>query len=121
MATARLCCLQAAAGVADHLQPDDAHGLRHLVFLLPRPEGLRRLAEQTPQRRPLALPLAGNTNGTIGLFWAQFSKEREKGSLVIYKSKENARKRCNKSRPVNKSVLWTAELQKSWEFKSKEQ
>lgn len=51
---------------------------------------------------------------------AQFSKEREKGSLVIYKSKEKARKSCNKSRPVNKSVLWTAGLQKSWEFKSKE-
>lgn len=55
-------------------------------------------------------------------FWGggQFSKEREKGSLVIYKSKEKARKSCNKSRPVNKSVLWTAGLQKSWEFKSKE-
>lgn len=111
----QLCCLQAAAGLADHLQRDDAHRLRHFVFLLLRPEDLRRLAEQTPQRRPLAHPLAGNANGKIsfaGSFGARFSKECEKGSLVIYKSKENARKSCNKSRPVNKSVLWTAGLQK---------
>lgn len=55
-----------------------------------------------------------------GFSWAQFSKERDKGGLVIYKSKEHARKSCNKSRPVNKSVLWTAGLQKSWKFKSEE-
>lgn len=85
-AAVHLCCLQAAAGVAGLLQPDDAHRLRHFVFLLPRPEDLRRLAEQTPQRRPLALPLAGNTKGKIsfaGSFWAQFQRN-EKGSLVIY-------------------------------------
>lgn len=108
-------CLQAAAGVADRLQPDDAHRLRHPVFLLPRPEDLRRLAEPTPQGRPLAPPTTGNANGKIGLrfFWAQFSREREKGRVVIYKSKENARKSCNKFRSVNKSVLWTEGPQKS--------
>lgn len=56
-------CLQAAAGVADHLQPDDAHRLPDSVFLLPRPEDLRRLAEPTPQGRPLAPPITGNANG----------------------------------------------------------
>lgn len=55
-------CLQAAAASADHLWPDDAHRLHDSIFLVSRPEDLRRLAEQTPQRGPLAHPRIGKTN-----------------------------------------------------------